>query len=82
MQYAEATEAAAARQALDGKPLCGRLLHVLPASAKFSSKGGAEDGLRIDPSTDGSFKQRKKAKLSSQADDSFNWGALYMNVRT
>lgn len=70
--------ASAARQAMDGKALSGRLLHILPASSRLGDSSTSSSISQIDhPRT---FAQQRKAKLSRQADQTFNWASLYMNV--
>lgn len=78
VKFKDESHADAARQALDGKSFCGRLIHVLQAS-KVPRVGGRE-GLASSALHEGGFKQRKQVELKDKADRPFNWSTLYMNV--
>ena len=55
----------------------GRLLHILPASAKpteVADSGGS-------PKKAPSHKEAKEKKLKDAAGSEFNWNSLFMSVR-
>lgn len=78
VQFISLQHAEAARQAMDGKCLSGRLLHVIPSSSRLSDST-SQTGKAETPHSE-AFTLRKKSKLLKQADHSFNWAALYMGV--
>ncbi|KAB0792737.1 hypothetical protein PPYR_14696 [Photinus pyralis] len=56
---------------LDGSIVQGRMLHLLPGKAKAD-----ETDSKVDESTN--YKQKKIAKLKSQAGSSYNWNSLFL----
>ncbi|PBP17819.1 hypothetical protein BUE80_DR011506 [Diplocarpon rosae] len=73
IQYTDPTAAAEAFQSLDGESFQGRLLHIIPASAKRETKLD-EFAIAKLP-----LKQQKQIKKKAQATSSFNWNSLFMN---
>jgi multiple RNA-binding domain-containing protein 1 len=64
-----------AYKGLDGKDFQGRLLHILPASAKKSYKIDDYELSKLP------LKKQKQIKRKMEASSStFNWNSLYMNV--
>ena len=60
---------------LDGKDFQGRLLHILPASAKKSYKIDDYELSKLP------LKKQKQIKRKMEASSAtFNWNSLYMNV--
>ena len=75
IQYQHPKEAQEALEKLDGKPFQGRLLHILPASAK---KQYILDDYEISKLP---IKKQKQIKRKAEAASStFKWNSLYMNV--
>lgn len=75
MQYADAEAAVEAYQGLDGKHFQGRLLHILPASAKKTYKIDEYELSKLP------LKKQKEIKRKMNASSStFSWNSLYMNV--
>lgn len=75
MQYADADAAIEAYQTLDGKHFQGRLLHILPASAKKTYKIDDYELSKLP------LKKQKEIKRKQNASSStFSWNSLYMNV--
>lgn len=76
IQYVDPASAIEAYKNLDGKDFQGRLLHILPASAKKSYKIDDYELSKLP------LKQQKQVKRRMEASSStFNWNSLYMNVR-
>lgn len=73
MQYTDANAAAEAFHNLDGEPFQGRLLHILPATAKRENKLD-EFAIAKLP-----LKKQKQIKKKAEATTSFNWNSLFMN---
>lgn len=75
VQYADADPAVDAYLALDRKHFQGRLLHVLPASAKKTYKIDEYELSKLP------LKKQKQIKRKMEAaSSSFSWNSLYMNV--
>jgi multiple RNA-binding domain-containing protein 1 len=75
VQYADAEAAVEAYQGLDGKHFQGRLLHILPASAKKTYKIDEYELSKLP------LKKQKEIKRKMNASSStFSWNSLYMNV--
>ncbi|KAJ5586796.1 uncharacterized protein N7459_002561 [Penicillium hispanicum] len=75
VQYADADAAVDAYLALDGKHFQGRLLHVLPASAKKTYKIDEHELSKLP------LKKQKQIKRKMEAtSSSFSWNSLYMNT--
>ncbi|MCJ1248890.1 Multiple RNA-binding domain-containing protein 1 [Trapelia coarctata] len=75
VQYQYPKEAYHALEKLDGKPFQGRLLHILPASAK---KQNILDDYEISKLP---IKKQKQIKRKAEAASStFKWNSLYMNT--
>ncbi|KAI1002649.1 Multiple RNA-binding domain-containing protein 1 [Podosphaera aphanis] len=74
VQYSDSTAAARAFHHLDGESFQGRLLHILPGSAKRENKFD-EFAISKLPLA----KQRKIKMKSCAASMSFNWNSLYMD---
>lgn len=67
--------AIAAYRELDGKDFQGRLLHVLPASAKKTYKLDEFEISKLP------LKKRQQLKRRAEATSAtFSWNSLYMNV--
>lgn len=75
MQYSDADAAIDAYQTLDGKHFQGRLLHILPASAKKTYKIDEYELSKLPLK-----KQREIKRKQTAAGSSFSWNSLYMNV--
>lgn len=75
MQYSHADAAIDAYQTLDGKHFQGRLLHILPASAKKTYKIDEYELSKLPLK-----KQREIKRKQNAAGSSFSWNSLYMNV--
>lgn len=73
VQYADPNAAAEAFHNLDGEPFQGRLLHIIPASAKRENKLD-EFAIAKLP-----LKKQKQIKKKAGAASSFNWNSLFMN---
>lgn len=64
-----------AYKTLDGKDFQGRLLHVLPATAKKTHKIDEYELSKLP------LKKQKQIRRKMEASTStFNWNSLYMNV--
>lgn len=75
VQYADADAAIGAYKGLDGKHFEGRLLHILPASAKKTYKIDEYELSKL------SLKKQKEIKRKMGATSAkFSWNSLYMNV--
>ncbi|KAJ5308751.1 hypothetical protein N7508_004130 [Penicillium antarcticum] len=75
VQYADAEAAVQAYQGLDGKQFQGRLLHILPASAKKTYKIDEYELSKLP------LKKQKEIKRKMNASSStFSWNSLYMNA--
>jgi multiple RNA-binding domain-containing protein 1 len=74
VQYTDPSAAAEAYHNLDGEPFQGRLLHILPASAKRENKLD-EFAIAKLPLK----KQKQIKKKAEAASTTFNWNSLYMN---
>ncbi|OKL59668.1 Multiple RNA-binding domain-containing protein 1 [Talaromyces atroroseus] len=75
IQYVDPSSAIAAYKDLDGKDFQGRLLHILPASAKKSYKIDEYELSKLP------LKKQKQIKRKMEASSaSFNWNSLYMNT--
>lgn len=75
VQYSDADAAVDAYQTLDGKHFQGRLLHILPASAKKTYKIDEYELSKLPLK-----KQREIKRKQNAAGSSFSWNSLYMNV--
>lgn len=74
VQYADPNAAAEAFHNLDGEPFQGRLLHVLPATAKREKKLDEFAIAKL------SLKKQKEIKKKAGASsNTFNWNSLYMD---
>jgi multiple RNA-binding domain-containing protein 1 len=62
-------DAVKAFSALNGTPLCGRILHILPAVA---SDNADKDTTHL------SYKEKKALKEKAEAENGHNWNALFM----
>lgn len=77
MQYVDPDSAIAAYQTLDKSDFQGRLLHILPASAKKTYKLDDYEISKLP------LKKQKQIKRKAEAaSSSFSWNSLYMNVRS
>ncbi|KAJ5758144.1 uncharacterized protein N7511_006838 [Penicillium nucicola] len=75
VQYSDAEAAVEAYQGLDGKQFQGRLLHILPASAKKTYKIDEYELSKLP------LKKQKEIKRKMNASSStFSWNSLYMNA--
>ena len=75
VEYENPDNAQTALTELDGKAFQGRLLHILPASAK---KDHALDESEISKLP---LKKQKQIRQKAQATSStFKWNSMYMNV--
>ncbi|GAD92826.1 pre-rRNA processing protein Mrd1, putative [Paecilomyces variotii No. 5] len=75
VQYVDASSAIDAYKALDGKTFQGRLLHILPASAKKTYKIDEYELSKLP------LKKQKQIKRKMEASSStFSWNSLYMNA--
>ncbi|KAJ5964154.1 uncharacterized protein N7479_004030 [Penicillium vulpinum] len=75
VQYAHADSAIEAYQTLDGKHFQGRLLHILPASAKKTYKIDEYELSKLPLK-----KQREIKRKQNASGSSFSWNSLYMNA--
>jgi RNA recognition motif-containing protein len=75
VQYTDADAAIDAYQTLDGKHFQGRLLHILPASAKKTYKIDEYELSKLPLK-----KQREIKRKQNAGGSSFSWNSLYMNV--
>ncbi|KAJ5876774.1 hypothetical protein N7455_000239 [Penicillium solitum] len=75
VQYSDADAAIDAYQTLDGKHFQGRLLHILPASAKKTYKIDEYELSKLPLK-----KQREIKRKQNAAGSSFSWNSLYMNA--
>ena len=75
VQYIEPDSAILAHKELDGRDFQGRLLHILPASAKKSYKLNDYDISKLPLK-----KQKQLKRRAESATSSFSWNSLYMNV--
>ncbi|KAJ5920225.1 hypothetical protein N7516_011083 [Penicillium verrucosum] len=75
VQYSDADAAIDAYQTLDGKHFQGRLLHILPASAKKTYKIDEYELSKLPLK-----KQREIKRKQTAAGSSFSWNSLYMNA--
>lgn len=75
MQYCDADAAVDAYQTLDGKHFQGRLLHILPASAKKTYKIDEYELSKLPLK-----KQREIKRKQNASGSTFSWNSLYMNV--
>lgn len=73
VQYSDPNAAAEAFHNLDGEPFQGRLLHIIPASAKRENKLD-EFAIAKLP-----LKKQKQIKKKAEATSAFNWNSLFMN---
>ncbi|SLM34885.1 pre-rrna processing protein [Lasallia pustulata] len=75
VQYSNAQSAPTALRELDGKPFQGRLMHILPGTAK---KGTSLDEFAVSKLP---IKKQKQIKRKAEAASStFNWNSMYMNA--
>ncbi|EED16819.1 pre-rRNA processing protein Mrd1, putative [Talaromyces stipitatus ATCC 10500] len=74
IQYVDPSSAIDAYKNLDGKDFQGRLLHILPASAKKSYKIDEYELSKLPLKKQRQVKRRMEASSST-----FNWNSLYMN---
>ncbi|KAJ5206726.1 hypothetical protein N7491_002658 [Penicillium cf. griseofulvum] len=75
VQYSHADAAIDAYQTLDGKHFQGRLLHILPASAKKTYKIDEYELSKLPLK-----KQREIKRKQNAGGSSFSWNSLYMNA--
>ncbi|KAK9849355.1 hypothetical protein MYU51_014657 [Penicillium brevicompactum] len=75
VQYADADAAVDAYQQLDGKHFQGRLLHILPATAKKTYKIDDYELSKLPLKKQKEIKRKQNASSSS-----FSWNSLYMNA--
>jgi multiple RNA-binding domain-containing protein 1 len=75
VQYSDAEAAIDAYQQLDGKHFQGRLLHILPASAKKTYKIDDYELSKLPLK-----KQREIKRKQNSSSSTFSWNSLYMNV--
>ncbi|KAJ5170202.1 uncharacterized protein N7500_002985 [Penicillium coprophilum] len=75
VQYSDADAAIDAYQTLDGKHFQGRLLHILPASAKKTYKIDEYELSKLPLK-----KQREIKRKQNAGSSSFSWNSLYMNA--
>ncbi|KAF9889925.1 Multiple RNA-binding domain-containing protein 1 [Aspergillus nanangensis] len=75
VQFVDPDAAVDAYKALDGKHFQGRLLHILPATAKKTYKLDDQDLAKLPVKKQ---KQIKRKQESSSA--TFSWNSLYMNT--
>ncbi|KAH7391303.1 hypothetical protein BKA64DRAFT_677294 [Cadophora sp. MPI-SDFR-AT-0126] len=73
VQYSDPNAAAEAFHNLDGETFQGRLLHIIPASAKRENKLD-EFAIAKLP-----LKKQKQIKKKAEATSAFNWNSLFMN---
>ena len=75
--FVEPEVAKRAIEDLDGKPLQGRLLHIMPSAPKKHTKldDYAISKLPLK-------KQQQIRKRAEAASSTFNWNSMYMNVRS
>ncbi|KAL2063310.1 hypothetical protein VTL71DRAFT_5115 [Oculimacula yallundae] len=73
VQYSDPNAATEAFHNLDGEPFQGRLLHIIPASAKRENKLD-EFAIAKLP-----LKKQKQIKKKAEATTAFNWNSLFMN---
>ncbi|KAB8068574.1 hypothetical protein BDV29DRAFT_66462 [Aspergillus leporis] len=74
VQYVDPEAAVEAYKALDGKHFQGRLLHILPASAKKTYKIDEHELSKLP------LKKQKQIKRKMESSSSsFSWNSLYMN---
>ncbi|GAB1214910.1 Multiple RNA-binding domain-containing protein 1 [Aspergillus terreus] len=74
IQYVDPDAAVEAYKALDGKNFQGRLMHILPATAKKTYKLDDQDLAKLP------VKKQKQIKRKQEASSStFSWNSLYMN---
>ena len=75
VEYEDPKDARQAMDDLDGKPFQGRLLHILPASAK---KQRVLDDYEISKLP---LKKQRLIRMKAEASSStFRWNSLYMSV--
>ncbi|KAA8642333.1 RNA-binding ribosome biosynthesis protein MRD1 [Aspergillus tanneri] len=74
VQYVDPDAAVEAYKGLDGKHFQGRLLHILPASAKKSYKIDEYELSKLP------LKKQKQIKRKMDASSAFSWNSLYMNA--
>ncbi|KAL1988004.1 hypothetical protein VTN96DRAFT_1528 [Rasamsonia emersonii] len=75
VQYVDPSSAIDAYKTLDGKDFQGRLLHVLPATAKKTHKIDEYELSKLP------LKKQKQIRRKMEASSStFNWNSLYMNA--
>nr|POE66102.1 multiple rna-binding domain-containing protein 1 [Quercus suber] len=74
VQFSSANSAEEALKQMDGQPFQGRLLHVIPATAKREKLDDFELS-KLPLKKQQQIKRRKDAAVNK-----FNWNALYMNV--
>lgn len=75
VQYFEPDPAIEAYKGLDGTIFQGRLLHILPASAKKTYKIDEHELSKLPLKKQKQIKRRMDASSST-----FSWNSLYMNV--
>lgn len=75
VQYVDADAAVEAYRGLDGWHFQGRLLHILPASAKKTYKIDEYELSKLPPKKQKQIKRKMEATSST-----FSWNSLYMNV--
>ncbi|KAK1149579.1 Multiple RNA-binding domain-containing protein 1 [Aspergillus melleus] len=75
VQYVDSDSAVEAYKSLDGKHFQGRLLHILPASAKKTYKIDEHELQKLP------IKKQKEIRRKMDASSSnFSWNSLYMNT--
>lgn len=75
VQFEDSEQAKEAFERLDGTTLQGRLLHVVPATAKRDKKLDEFEISKLPLK-----KQRQIQRKAQATSSSFNWNSLYMNV--
>lgn len=75
IRFAKSEDALSAYEAMDGRDLQGRLVHILPALDKYDAKPLA-DGVEKKSSLKDTTAEKRKANATRE----FNWAMLYMNV--
>lgn len=77
IQFSDADSAEQALQEKDGQYFQGRILHVIPATAKREDKMNDFELSKLPLKTQQQIKKKREA-----ASTTFNWNALYMNADT
>lgn len=75
VEYLLQEDSVAARAAMDGKIVGGRLLHVLPAQKRDDED---DDNAKSTVLVKSSFKKKKEKQRKATAESDHNWNPLYM----